>query len=73
MSLLDGVAKFELEALDPVELRALLISVLDGDEDEPGEGVLDYGELNRIAAEEQTERDDLEERLGRLSAGWPDD
>lgn len=59
VSLLDGVAKFELEALDPAELRELLVTALDD--------VLDYGELNRIAAEEDTERGDLEERLGILA------
>jgi len=60
LSLLDGVAKFELEALDPAGLRDLLVAVLDGD-------VLDTDELDRIEAEEETQRNGLEGRLGSLA------
>jgi hypothetical protein len=59
LALLDGVAKFELEALDPVELRALLTGALDE--------VLDHGELDRIDAEEESQRGELEDRLGELA------
>jgi hypothetical protein len=43
LDLLDGVAKFELEVLDPARLRELVITALDG--------VLDSGELDRISTE----------------------
>ena len=49
VSLLDGVAKFELEVMDPAELRNLLVGVLDDE-------VLDCDELERVKAEEETQR-----------------
>jgi len=65
LDLLDGVAKFELEALSPVELRGLLVGALDE--------VLDAGELERISAEEEAQRDDLEELLRPLADQMEDD
>jgi hypothetical protein len=65
LSLLDGVAKFELEALDPAELRALLVDALDG--------VLDQGELDRVADEEDTQRDGLADRLAALAGEMEDE
>jgi hypothetical protein len=59
LDLLDGVQKIETEALDPVDLRRLVIDAI--------EDVLDLSTLNRIGGEEAAERADLERRLGEVA------
>ena len=59
LDLLDGVAKFELEAMDPPELRDLLTDAIDG--------VLDAGQLDEILAQAEFQRDDLQDRLDALA------
>ena len=67
VALLDGVAKFELEALDPAGLRELVVAALDG--------VLDHAGLDRISTEEENQRMRLAGRLaplaGELDGGRP--
>jgi hypothetical protein len=59
LSLLDGVAKFELEAMDPPEVRDLLAGAIGS--------TLDRGELERISAEAEIQRADLQRRLALLA------
>jgi hypothetical protein len=58
LALLDGVAKFELEAMDPPEVRDLLAGAL---------SILDHGALERISAEAEVQRAGLRRRLGPLA------
>ena len=60
LSLLNGAAKFELEVMDPVQLRALVTGVLDR--------VLDQAQLDQIAADEQAERETLADRFSQLAS-----
>ena len=57
LTLLDGVAKFELEVIDPPEVRNLLLGAF---------GRLDRAEIDRISADAQIQREDLREDLAPL-------
>lgn len=52
---LDGVQKIETEALDPVDLRQLVIDAIDS--------TLDHTALQRVVTEETTERSELHSRF----------
>lgn len=59
LRLLKGAAKFELEAMNPVELRALVTGAMDR--------VLDQAQLDQIAADGQAGRETLASRLATLA------
>ena len=65
LALLNGAAKFELEVMDPVELRAMVTGVMDR--------VLDQAQLDQIAADEQAEREMLADRFSQLASELDDD
>lgn len=55
LGLLDDVQKIETEALDPVQLRGLVVEAIND--------VLDLEQLDRVRSEERRDRADLESRL----------
>ena len=62
LDLLDGVQKVETEALDPRDLRDLVIAAIDG--------VVDATALNAVQAEAERERDELAVGLDALIAKY---
>lgn len=65
LDLLDGVQKVELEALDPVELRRIVVEAIDA--------ALDGDQLRRVEAEETEQRSLIADALAGLDGGGPRD
>ena len=65
LALLDGVARFELEAVNPADLRILVTDALDR--------TLDRAQLDRIAAKGQIQRETLTARLATLASELDED
>lgn len=59
LDLLADVQKIEMEALDPVDLRNLVVNAI--------ESVIVAEAMNRVGAEEEVEKQALAERLGELA------
>ena len=65
LALLRGAAKFELEAVNPADLRSLVTGAIDQ--------TLNRGQLEAIAAKGQIQRETLAARLGTLASELDED
>ncbi|HXH34990.1 MAG TPA: hypothetical protein VNJ54_11325 [Plantibacter sp.] len=59
LSFLEGIQKVETEALDPVELRRVVVEAI--------EDAIDAKALEDVVAEEETEREDIRSRLNKIT------